>query len=182
MGRRRLVDLVGSERYVHGVRLLAALLVALVFAAPAAAGTSVKVPVPAAGKVRVEMLTIKASATPKLTVTNLSALGSGFHGAYAVGMRKKAPGQYVAFLVMFSSSAPSVGTMSLQISNGTAAGAPIDDTENCSALRALGYQEGSWMLLLESLAYGPLKHGDSPPKTEVKNDASYQARSVPGCK
>ena len=139
----------------------------------------VKVPTPAPGKIRVELVTIKATSTPKLTVTNVSALGSGFHGAFVVGTRKKTPGRYFAYLVMFNSSTSAAGTLNLDVSNGTPTGAPVDTSENCSALTAIEYGFGGWGVLLDALAYGPLKHGESPPKTEIKNDVSYQAKSVP---
>jgi hypothetical protein len=160
---------------------MAVVAAALILAAPAAGGGSVaKIPTPAPGKVRVELLTIKATSTPKLTVTNLAALGSGFHGAAVVGTRKKTPGRYFAYLVMFNSSTSTAGTMNLEVSNGTPTGAPFDDSENCSALTAIEYGFPGWGVLLDSLAYMPLKHGKSPPKTEIKNDVSYQAKSA-GC-
>ena len=131
----------------------------------------IKVPTPAAGKVRVEKVTIKATTTPKLTVTNLAALGSGFHGVAGVGKSKTA-GKYVVYLVMFNSSSSSAGTLNLNVPNGTPAGPPLDESKICRDLQELELQQ-----TLRTLKFQALKKGDSPPPTEFKNDVTYLAKS-----
>jgi hypothetical protein len=163
-----------QELYVRHMRWVAVVVGALVLAAPAAAGTSVKVPAPALGKERIELITIKASKAPSFTVTNLSALGPGF-GAVAIAKKGKS-GTYAVYLVMFmgTRSTSPAGTVDLKVGGGTFVGAPADETDNCRALKdaLTGLNDG---------AITGLDKSGSTPKHEATNDLKYQLGAL-SCK
>lgn len=142
-------------------------------------------PAPAPGKIKVEMLTIKASSMPKLTATHV---GAGVHAVALIGKSSKKPGTYVAYVAMFAGSGSSAaGTVTLQIPNGTPAGKPTDVSDECSVIHALARTGGLKLsselyIVADAIAYRPLTKDDSPPPTEFKNDLEYQAKLVPGCR
>lgn len=153
----------------------------MLVAAAALGSSSVTFPAPAPGKVKVEMLTIKASSMPTLT----AKVGTGVHAVALIGKSRKKQGTYVAYIAMFAGSGSSAtGAVTLQIPNGTPAGKPTDVSDECSVIRLLaltGGLKGSPELykVIDALAYRPLTKDDSPPPTEFKNDVEYQAKSVP---
>lgn len=153
---------------------------ALAIAAPAFAGTVVKVPAPAVGKVRVEKLLIKGSGMLTLSASNLSALGPGFGGVAVVG--KPVSGVRTVDLVMFmgNRSTSPANTVDLDVGGGAPAGKPTDESTNCKELQRI-YDASATYSGLAQAALILVDHSGSTAKSELKGDLTYQKEGV-GCK